>query len=399
MIRWVAGLARRAGGTFLLLLMLLCGAEVALRLADLRTSQSRVNSRRASVTEPLTVPSWTTYCELRPSAAIRVQPAESSESHVVRTNSFGIRGPEPDTPKPRDRYRVLCLGDERLLAAQLAEEDHLASQLERRLQPATKLEVEVWNAGVPGACPLTQFLLLTHRLTALQPDLVLCFLHADDLARDQAYRRLTRIDRQGRPLACRHPTLGRTRPSSALAAWRQEFRLIDSTLNWAGATWKEKTSFDPALQAGALHTDFLRLQHDRTVVDRTFEPLAWLSNWCRDSYVAQAVVLVSESKSQSDLESPWLAALEAFAEERSLTMIHLVASEHADPADNSLGWTAQDHQDFAEEIARRVLADISGPWSSPYFQSEPRTITPTGHQTEFAPRQMIQRAEPTHRKY
>lgn len=399
MIRWVAGLARRAGGTLLLLLLLLCGAEVALRLAELRNSRPHISSRPSSWTESMTVPSWSTYCELRPSNAVRVPTAESSETHVVRINSFGIRGPEPETPKPRDRYRVLCLGDERLLAAELPDEEHLAAQLQQRLQPATKLGVEVWNAGVPGACPLTQYLLLTHRLTALQPDVVLCFLHPESLVRDQAYRRLTRLDRQGCPLACRHPTLGRHRKTSPLNAWREEFRLIDTTLNWAGATWKEKTAMDYELRSGTWESEILRLQQDRTVVVRTLEPMESLANWCRDSYAALALVVVSDSTFQADLESPWRVALKEFADEINLPLIPLVLADQPDLAGHRSEWTAQEHEDFAGEIARRVLTDISGPWNSPYFQSEQPVVTPTGHATEFAPRKMIQHAEPTQRKY
>lgn len=399
MIRWVAGLARRAGGTILLLLMLLCGAEVALRLADLRTPQTHSQSRSASPTESLTVPSWSTYWELRPSAAVRVPTAGSTESHVVRINSFGIRGPEPQTPKPRDRYRVLCLGDERLLATELPDDDHLAARLQQHLQPATKLEVEVWNAGVPGACPLTQYLLLTRRLTALQPDLVLCFVQADGLARDQTYRRLTRIDRRGNPLACRHPTLGRNRPSSVLTAWRQEFRVIDKALECAGAAWKEKTSFDLALQTGVLEAEMQRLQQDQTVVERTLQPLVLLADWCRDSYVALALVLVGDSEPQTTASSPWQAALKHLTDDRNVSLIPLVSTDQSDQAHHNAAWIADDHQGFAEEIARRVLSDLSGPWNSPYFQSEQMAVTPTSHATEQRPRKMIQHAEPAPRKY
>src|SRR4051812_35172265 len=106
MIRWAAGLARRICGAVILLLLLLCGAEVAIRLSDL--GASRQNSARwgHSPTATLIVPSWTSYQELRPLATLRMKSPDGLETHVVRVNSYGLRGPEPECPKPADLFRV-----------------------------------------------------------------------------------------------------------------------------------------------------------------------------------------------------------------------------------------------------------------------------------------------------
>lgn len=398
MIRWAAGLARRAGGAVLLLLLLVCGAEVAVRLSHLRASRQNSPRRGISPAESITAPSWMTYHELRPLASIRVNSTADSEPHVVRINSLGLRGTEAATPKPADVYRILCLGDERLLAVSLAEENQLCDQLRLRLQPETKLQVEVWNAGIPGACPLTEFLLLTHRLAVLQPDLVLTFVQPNDLAEDMAYRRTTRMDRQGIPLACRHPLLGKNPKPSWLTACREEFRLVDLGLHWAGNTWKKQTAFDHALDHDGSPAEVLRRQQDRTLIDRTIQPLAPMAAWCRNSYATLGLIFVNDGDSSSAADAPWNTALKEFAEQQKLMFVPLTSGTETAKPQVKKSWSVDEHRDFADEIARRLLQDVSGPWSSPYFRPDQTPVTPAAHRTGGEPPRTIHHASPSRRK-
>ena len=243
MIRGVVTLLRRAFGAVLLLSLLLGGAEVAIRVVEVRNRQA-ISIKKPSPLRMIAVPSWTVRQELRPLASVRVKTSADRPSHAVVINSYGLRGEELEIPKPPDVYRVLCLGDESLLGLRLPEEDLLGSHLERELQDATRLKVEVCLAGVPEACPLTEFLLLTHRLAALQPDLVLVAVNERDVADDLAHRRYARFDARGVPLACRHSSLSRAARTDPLTAWRQQFRLVDLGLEWAGDRWKRETEFD-----------------------------------------------------------------------------------------------------------------------------------------------------------
>jgi hypothetical protein len=390
MVRCAAGLVRRVIGAGLLLLLLVCGAEVFLRLSELRASRRLVPQHRPSSLESITVPSWLIHQELKPLASVQVTQAKTATSHVLRVNSFGVRGPEVDVPKPPDVYRVLCLGDEQILAAHLSEEDHLCATLQRQLQQQTRLRVEVLNCGAPGGCPLTEFLLLTHRLAPLQPDLVVVAVQENDLGDDLAYRRCTRNDRSGTPLACRHPSLGRMPKADSLTAWRQEFRLIDVGLRFAGDAWKRKTESRSALDDNGAAVDLSRLRHDRTAIERTLQPLAPLAAWCRNSSVALCVCEIRPAGSQAgSSESSFTAAAKELAAAHNFPFVNL--AQISIPSEPGIGRarSAADHREIALQLGTHLIAETPGPWSSPYFRSERNAVLPVSHESGRGARFMI----------
>lgn len=380
MIRWAVGLVRRALGTLLLLLLLVSGAEVGVRILEVQSPRLLGTLRSPSPWESLTAPSWTVRQELRPLTTLRVKSPEGGPSHALRTNSFGIRGEEVALPKPSNIYRVVCLGDESLLGAQQPEENHLCTHLQERIQAQTKLQVEVCNAGVPGACPVTEFLLLRHRLSALQPDLVVLVLQESDLADDFRYRRYVRYDAEGVPLTCRHSSLSRKPRTDALSAWRQEFRLIDLGLHWAGDTWKRQTELDGLSDADHLRHDLARLRADRPAIDHALQPLVPLAAWCRRSYASLCVLNVPDlhhdSSPSVSSANPFFAALQELAAVQQFLLVEAARSEPTINTRGGTGWSSAEHRAFALQVAERLLAETAGPWSSPYFQPEQKPIAP-----------------------
>jgi hypothetical protein len=187
----------------LLLVMSVCGLEVGLRVYDSYTAQIRTS---AVGKEELVAESWKTHHRLKPLRQVVEQNPDLGTPVALRTNSYGVRGPEIDVPKPPGVYRIICLGDESTLAPQTDELETFCARLQQLLQRQSRLPIEVVNAGVPDYCPLLSYLQFRHSLIALQPDLVLLNFDMSDVADDHQYRRHTQtID--SLPLACPHPDL------------------------------------------------------------------------------------------------------------------------------------------------------------------------------------------------
>lgn len=382
------GLCHRAIGAFVLLLLLVSGAEIAVRLSDLSVPGGRSRPISSSAS-PLIVPSWTAYQELRPLAQLSSKGRGDEPAEKIRINSFGLRGDEVVIPKSPNVVRVVCLGDESLLGLNLRQESLLTACLQERLQSTTRLTIEVWNAGVPGGCPLTEYLLLTHRLSALQPDLVVAAVDERDLAEDHAYRRFTRTDAGGTPLACRHPSLGRKPRANQLTAWRTQFRLVDLGLQWAGDTWKRKTEVEDGYDAESLLPDLARLRNDPAAVERMLHPFAGMARWCRGMNTGMCVLNVVPAAGDLPVEaeeSAITSALRELAESEQFTVLNVERSSSAAGKLRDANWTAEEHQEFADRLADCVISELPGPWSSPYFRAGP-PVSPASHQTPVDPQQ------------
>jgi hypothetical protein len=142
--------------------------------------------------------SWTLHHELRPGY---VSPA-------VRTNSFGLRSPEVEVPKPAGTVRILMLGDSFTFGFRAPDDEVFARRLEVRLRkqfPAAAIEVV--NAGVISYCPLLEYLQYRHRLHALEPDLVVLNFDMSDVQDHLAYSRDGVFDANGVPLFVTEPSL------------------------------------------------------------------------------------------------------------------------------------------------------------------------------------------------
>lgn len=282
----------------ILLVLIVCGAEVAVRCVDLALAKPAANSvKQTSAEDPtgLLVPSWFTHRELRPHAMAKVPCRDARLRVAVRTNSLGLRGPEVTVPKPADVYRIVLLGDETIFAPETREVDHVTRLLTDMLQQRSQMQIEVVNAGLPGGCPLTEYLLVKQRLLSLQPDLVLLHFDWSDVADDQQLRRRTRCDRDGTPLSCPHTTLVATqRVTEPIDHLRHHFRLLDWGLTLASQQWKQQIAAESAGTRDTASNPYawLRGDHPETnvAVQQSFSPIADLQKLSRCAQFQLAVV-------------------------------------------------------------------------------------------------------------
>jgi hypothetical protein len=144
--------------------------------------------------------------DLQPLNTFLITRPDDGTSIQIRTNSFGLRGPEIAVPKPPGVFRILCLGDERTLALCSEEAETFCYRLEELLRTRADVEIEVINAGVPGYCPLLSFLQARHSLLSLQPDLFVLNFDMSDVADDYRCRGSAIVSDTGVPLACPHPS-------------------------------------------------------------------------------------------------------------------------------------------------------------------------------------------------
>ena len=404
----------RTGLTFLrrllcatiLLVLIVCGAEVAVRIGEVvqgKTICSSASSTCAIDPTGLLVPSWTTHRELKPHATAQVACRDSRSQVDVRTNSHGLRGPEIVVPKPADIYRIVLLGDETILAPETSEAEHCTRLLAGLLQQRTQVRIEVINAGLPGACPLTEYLLFKQRLLALQPDLVLLHFDWSDVSDDQQLRRRTRCDREGTPLSCPHASLVSTKRVTALLDnLRQQFRLIDWGLMSASQQWKQQLAEQTASTRDTAANPYAWLREDRpdanVAVQQSFHPIADLARLSPSAHFQLAVVTSPKpwqvSVRCSSGKGTRLAsgvADDAYFRSRAPfdSLANYVTNLHLQYADASMTlmsgrdadanflrhaprWSPDGHRRVAEFLASFLDERVPGPWNSRYFpQGEP----------------------------
>jgi hypothetical protein len=98
----------------------------------------------------------------------------------VRTNRFGMRGPEIEREKPPGTRRVMGLGDSVMFGWGVAEEESylgiLDAELRRRREP-----IEVLNLAAPGTNTAMQIADFVDRGVAFEPDLVILHVVNNDL--------------------------------------------------------------------------------------------------------------------------------------------------------------------------------------------------------------------------
>jgi len=399
----------RAGLTFLrrlicatiLLVLIVCGAEVGVRIYEITQAKSIcATAAPPCAVDPtgLLIPSWTTSRELKPHSLAKVACRDSQRQVPIRTNSLGLRGPEVIVPKPADIYRIVLLGDETILAPETPEAEHCTRLLAGLLQQRTRVQIEVINAGLPGACPLTEYLLFKQRLLALQPDLVLLHFDWSDVSDDQQLRRRTRCDREGTPLSCPHASLVATRRvTEPLDNLRQQFRLVDWGLSAASQQWKQQLAEQTAATRDTAANPYAWLREERpdanVTVRQSFHPIADLARLSHSAPFQLAVVTSPKpwqvssrcsggkgtrlaSGVADDAYFPGRAPFDSLANyvtdlrlqyaDASMT---LMSGRDADS--NFLRyaprWSPAGHRRIAEFLASFLDERVSGPWNSRYL--------------------------------
>ncbi|MGQ0634845.1 MAG: SGNH/GDSL hydrolase family protein [Planctomycetaceae bacterium] len=204
MVRLCLGCFRRLLYALVLLALLGCLLEIALRVYDSATGQV---TRRDLYDRGLVCKSWFAHHTLKPSRVFSVRNPDTDDRVRVTVNSWGLRGAEPACPKPAGLFRVLCLGDETTLGSQVTEAETFCARLEQELGSVPGRRVEVLNAGVPDYCPLLEYLQYRHHLQGLAPDLIIVNFDMSDVADDYAVRRFAAIGPDGLPVSCTHPGL------------------------------------------------------------------------------------------------------------------------------------------------------------------------------------------------
>ena len=101
----------------------------------------------------------------------------------VRTNAAGFRGAELPGAKPPGTFRIVVLGDSFTWGFGVRERQAYPARLARLLSRRTggAPRVEVVNLGLPGAGPLDYLHHLDHTAVALEPDLIVVGLFANDV--------------------------------------------------------------------------------------------------------------------------------------------------------------------------------------------------------------------------
>ena len=206
-----------------------CACEVGLRAHSVLYP----TPQRYQAAEQLLVRSGSTFQELRPLQSVEVMAAGSREPVVLNTNSLGLRGPEPLVPKPKRVFRIVCLGDETVLGADVAASDTFCQQLQTLMGDHTERTVEVINAGVPGFCPVLSYLQFRRKLQGLQADVVLLQFDMSDVSNAGVYRRYTLSDERAGPISCPHPGL-QQHADGALNGWCREFRTVRWCFDYVG---------------------------------------------------------------------------------------------------------------------------------------------------------------------
>jgi hypothetical protein len=407
----------RAGLTFLrrllcatiLLVLIVCGAEVAVRIFEIAENQNiSTATTPPCAVDPtgLLAPSWTTHRELKPHGLAKVECRDARREVPVRTNSLGLRGPEVVVPKPKDLFRIVLLGDETILAPETPESEHFLRLLSSLLQQQSPQRIEIINAGLPGGCPLTEYLLIRQRLIGIQPDLVLLHFDWSDVSDDQHLRRRVHCDRDGTPLSCPHPSLIATkRVTQPLEDLREHFRLVDWGLTCASQQWKKKLATQTARTRDTSANPYAWLRGERIeenpTVQQSFQPIADLEHLSHSARFQLAVVTSPKPWQVSarcsagkgtrlacsvakDACFPGRAPFDALANfvgelQLPFADASLALNTGHDAEENFLRyaprWSPAGHRRMAEFLASFLIERVAGPWNSRYLPPDEPPIS------------------------
>lgn len=179
------------------LVMAIALAEVTLAILPVRLWHPNANHREGAI---FARPDRELH-HIRPADTTSTIVSPYGEYHAeVRINSDSLRDIERPLAKPPGTYRVLILGDSLTEAEQVPLEETFVKRLEHELTQSRGQAVDVINAGVAAASPMTEYLMLIHKGIKYQPDLVVCAYSLIGVGQDWQYRDQLTFDAQGLPV-------------------------------------------------------------------------------------------------------------------------------------------------------------------------------------------------------
>ena len=158
--------SRSAGVAVVLAVLMLASIEAALQVrSHIRTGQSVFNALAGRTT--FQVDETIGLRLLRPSATVRGQRT------AMRTNRYGLRGPEFATHAAAGETRIAILGSSAVMGTYASDDRYTSSARLEEILRARYPGVRVINAGVAGLTIADQVTLLRERVLNFDIDVVL----------------------------------------------------------------------------------------------------------------------------------------------------------------------------------------------------------------------------------
>jgi hypothetical protein len=225
---------RNVATALVLFLVALACVEFWLRGKSSVSTQG-VTNQTTSADQVLLVPSAVCHHELQRMLKKNHEAGPGTGQHLIRVNSFGCRGEEPELAAADGTIRILILGDDSICGTTVNENETVSARLQQFLSGQTTRPLEVLNGGIPGYCPLLSWLKFDQDLAKLKPDLVILHVDMSDIADDLCYRSL--LLNEDNHAVCSHPTL-RLKPkrSDAVASFIKQ----SATANWLFTVARER---------------------------------------------------------------------------------------------------------------------------------------------------------------
>lgn len=149
-----------------------------LREAMLQVPDKSAGSERRATLGDIVIPNPDDQIiyELKPDLDLKFMRAQ------VRTNSWGMRGPEVEIEKPADTFRIALLGDSFAFGWGVEEEQSFARVLEQNLNTlfGGRVHYQVLNFAVPGYSTFQEVQSFIQKGSCFDPDAVLVYFVQND---------------------------------------------------------------------------------------------------------------------------------------------------------------------------------------------------------------------------
>jgi lysophospholipase L1-like esterase len=101
---------------------------------------------------------------------------EPNTTDTININSFGLRGPEFDQEKPDNTYRIFIVGGSSTFGTGVTDENTITGIMQKLFEYSNpEWNIEVINAGIPGAESFRETWLIRNILFELEPDFIINF--------------------------------------------------------------------------------------------------------------------------------------------------------------------------------------------------------------------------------